>query len=63
MSQMKLVDMHCDTLGVLLHASEADFGGHPIPKTDGPVSMCQNPFHISLEKLQKGNYLLQNRYV
>lgn len=60
MSNMKLVDMHCDTLGVLLHASDPDFGGHAIPKTNGPVTMRQNPFHISLEKLQKGNYLLQN---
>ena len=57
MNNMKLVDMHCDTLGVLLHtarkaAESGDLTAIP--------TLLHNSFHIDLEKLQKANYLLQN---
>lgn len=47
---MKVVDMHCDTISALWHG-----------KKDGKVqSLRKNDLHIDLEKLQKGDYLLQN---
>ena len=47
---MKVVDMHCDTIGELWKAEKAG-------KT---ISLRSNSLHIDLEKMQKGDYLLQN---
>ena len=47
---MKVVDMHCDTIGELWKAEKAG----------KPISLCSNSLHIDLEKMQKGDYLLQN---
>ena len=46
---MKVWDMHCDTLSELRRAEKAG----------QPKSFAQNDLHIDLEKLQKGDYLLQ----
>ena len=47
---MKVVDMHCDTIGELWKAEKA-----------GKVmSLRENSLHIDLMKMQKGEYLLQN---
>ena len=47
---MKVVDMHCDTVGSLWMAEKAG----------KPMSLRKNDLHIDLEKMQKGDYLLQN---
>lgn len=47
---MKVVDMHCDTIGELWKAE----------KEGKPLSLRKNSLHIDLEKMQKGDYLLQN---
>lgn len=47
---MKVVDMHCDTIGGLWKAEKAG----------KPISLRSNSLHIDLEKMQKGDYLLQN---
>ena len=47
---MKVVDMHCDTIGELL----ADH------LKGGTMSILENPLHIDLKKMKKGDYLLQN---
>lgn len=47
---MKVVDMHCDTIGELWKAEKAG----------KPISLRSNSLHIDLEKMQKGGYLLQN---
>lgn len=44
---MNVIDMHCDTIGRLYYEQEGN-------------SLLHNSFHIDLEKLQKGSYLLQN---
>ena len=46
---MKVWDLHCDTLSELRHAEKAGT----------PKSFAHNDLHIDLEKLQKGDYLLQ----
>ena len=46
---MKVWDLHCDTLSELRRAE----------KEGRPKSFAQNDLHIDLEKLQKGDYLLQ----
>ena len=46
---MKVWDLHCDTLSELRKAEHAGW----------PKSFAQNDLHIDLEKLQKGDYLLQ----
>ena len=46
---MKVWDLHCDTLSELRKAEHAG----------RPNSFAQNDLHIDLEKLQKGDYLLQ----
>lgn len=43
---MKVVDMHCDTILELLNHPEKE--------------LFQNDLSIDIQKLQKGNYLLQN---
>ena len=47
---MKVIDMHCDTVGELWKAEKAG----------KPMSLRQNNLHIDLTKMQKGDYLLQN---
>lgn len=47
---MKVVDMHCDTIGEIWKAEKAG-------KT---MSLRSNGLHIDLEKMKKGDYLLQN---
>lgn len=47
---MKVIDMHCDTIGELWKAEKAG----------KPISLRSNSLHIDLEKMQKGDYLLQN---
>ena len=46
---MKVWDLHCDTLSELRKAEHAG----------RPKSFAQNDLHIDLEKIQKGDYLLQ----
>ena len=46
---MKVWDLHCDTLSELRHAEQAGT----------PKSFARNDLHIDLEKLQKGDYMLQ----
>ncbi|MCF0106899.1 MAG: membrane dipeptidase, partial [Holdemanella sp.] len=48
---MKVVDMHCDTIYVLLHREE---------ENKDTTSLYKNDLSIDIEKLQQGNYLLQN---
>lgn len=47
---MKVADMHCDTIGEFWKAEKAG----------KPISLRSNSLHIDLEKMQKGDYLLQN---
>jgi len=47
---MRVVDMHCDTIGEIWKAEKAG-------KT---MSLRENGLHIDLEKMKKGDYLLQN---
>lgn len=44
---MNVIDMHCDTIGRLYSEQNGN-------------SLLENSFHIDLNKLQKGSYLLQN---
>ncbi len=46
---MKVFDLHCDTLSELRYAEKAGT----------PKSFAQNDFHIDLQKLKKGDYMLQ----
>ena len=47
---MKVADMHCDTIAELYHARERG----------EQASILENHLHIDLNKMQKGDYLLQN---
>ena len=47
---MKVVDMHCDTISAI----------HLQQKDGQSISLKHNDLHLSLEKMQKGDYLLQN---
>ncbi len=47
---MKVIDMHCDTLSELMLAENR--GEH--------LELRKNRLHVDLEKMQKGDYLLQN---
>ena len=46
---MNVCDLHCDTLSELRHAEKAGT----------PKSFARNDLHIDLEKLRKGDYMLQ----
>ena len=46
---MKVFDLHCDTLSELRYAEKAGV----------PKSFAQNDLHIDLQKLKKGDYMLQ----
>ena len=47
---MKVVDMHCDTIGEILKDHQ----------NGGNMSILENSLHIDLQKMKKGDYLLQN---
>ena len=47
---MKVVDMHCDTISTLLW-DEAK---------NQPSELRHNDHHLDLERMKKGDYLLQN---
>ncbi len=47
---LKVADMHCDTITELWYGRRAD----------EQVNLLHNSLHIDLEKMQKGNYFLQN---
>ncbi len=47
---MKIVDMHCDTISVLLKDE----------LSDKKSSLKSNDGHLDIEKMKKGDYLLQN---
>lgn len=47
---MKVVDMHCDTIGELFDSQINGEGG----------TILENRFHMDLQKMEKGDYLLQN---
>lgn len=47
---LKVVDMHCDTIGELWYSQRAG----------KPTTLLSNSLHIDLEKMKKGHYLLQN---
>ena len=47
---MKVIDMHCDTILALLNKEEKH----------QEVSLFRNDCSIDIEKMKKGNYLLQN---
>lgn len=47
---MKVVDLHCDTIGKLWHAE----------REGRKLSLRENDLHIDLMKMRKGDYLLQN---
>lgn len=54
---MKVVDMHCDTISALYNAMRKDKEGNVSPSDFG---LKKNHLHIDLEKMEKGDYLLQN---
>lgn len=65
---MKIVDMHCDTITELCdkfmkeernEGSKANNIEHKIVDNNR-LCLCHNDLHIDIEKLKKGNYLLQN---
>ena len=47
---MKVIDMHCDTIGGLFHLKEEG----------KPQALRRNSGHIDLERLRESHYLLQN---
>ena len=47
---MRIVDMHCDTISVLLHKENKNEN----------ISLLNNDLSIDLLKMKKGDYLLQN---
>lgn len=47
---MKVVDMHCDTIAEIWYSQG----------TSNPITLQNNSLHIDLEKMKKGDYLLQN---
>lgn len=47
---MKVVDMHCDTIGAIYECR----------KSGQAIDLKKNNLHLDLEKMKKGDYLLQN---
>jgi len=47
---MKIVDMHCDTISVLLEEK----------RKGNPYSLKDNKFHMDLKRMKQSGYLLQN---
>lgn len=52
---MKIIDMHCDTIEKLYHAGDGKDSGS---RRYG--NLRKNSLQLDLEKMQKGDYLLQN---
>lgn len=50
---MKIIDLHCDTI-CRLEEALADKNAE-----DGSYTLAKNPFHVDLQKLEAGGYLLQ----
>ena len=49
---MKVVDMHCDTIAEIFRSHWQE------GRT--PISLAENNLHIDLDRMEKGDYLLQN---
>ena len=49
---MKVVDMHCDTIGEILKDHQ----------NGGNMSILENSLHIDLQKMKKGDYLFCDKY-
>ena len=56
---MKVVDMHCDTISEIWysreHTGESEHQG-----LEGPQELRKNKLHIDLDKMEQGDYFLQN---
>lgn len=49
---MKVADMHCDTISEILYSKKSG--------EENKVHLRKNELHIDLEKMKKGDYLVQN---
>ena len=49
---MFVADMHCDTISRILYSQEAE--------EKKKQNLRKNTFHIDLEKMKQGDYLIQN---
>lgn len=49
---MKVADMHCDTIAEILYAKKSG--------KNKSICLRKNGLHIDLDKMKKGDYLLQN---
>ena len=49
---MKVADMHCDTILAILRGKEQG----------KEISLCKNNLNLDLERMKKGDYLIQNFY-
>ena len=47
---MKVADMHCDTILAILRGREQG----------KEISLCKNNLNVDLERMKKGDYLIQN---
>ena len=47
---MKVADMHCDTILAILRGKEQG----------KEISLCKNNLNLDLERMKKGDYLIQN---
>lgn len=47
---MKVADMHCDTILAILRGKEQG----------KEISLCKNNLNVDLERMKKGDYLIQN---
>lgn len=56
---MKVVDMHCDTISEIWYSRE-NTGESEHDELVGPQELRKNNLHIDLEKMEKGDYFLQN---
>ncbi|MCR5032874.1 MAG: dipeptidase [Lachnospiraceae bacterium] len=56
---MKVVDMHCDTISEIWYSREQT-GESEHADIDAPQELRKNRLHIDLEKMEKGDYFLQN---
>lgn len=53
---MRILDMHCDTIDKLYHRQSAGDG----KQEEMPETLRKNRLQLDLEKMRKGDYLLQN---
>ncbi len=56
---MKVVDMHCDTISEIWYSRE-NTGESEHDGLNGPQELRKNKLHIDIEKMEKGDYFLQN---